>query len=92
MKSIMLGSKQIASLLKVLHSGWKFYSDIEEFLENNREIEDESIELAFNHIDYLNDMIKMIESYLKDDGLSDEDYPSDHERMELIELCVRLKE
>ena len=93
MKKIILTGREIALLLKVSHSGFEFYSLTEEFLENNRELsEDESIEMGLKDIDFLNDIKLMVNLYLKDDTLSDQDYPSEKERIELQELIVKLSE
>jgi len=93
MKTIILTGRQISLLLKVSNSGCVFYFPVEEFLENNKRLsEDESIELILEDSDYFNDITDMIQLYLQDDSLSDQDYPSEKERIELGELIVELNE
>jgi hypothetical protein len=91
MKRLILKGNQIATLLKVSSSCWGFYDLVEKFLENNKDTPDcESVELELKEYIF-SDFIEMIKGYLRDDSLSDQDIPSEREKIELQYVLEDLK-
>ncbi|ETB64148.1 MAG: hypothetical protein O210_OD1C00001G0633 [Parcubacteria bacterium RAAC4_OD1_1] len=92
MKEIVLNSNEVRLLRKVEKAGYGFFVPVSSFLEEFKDASEEDVlpELVLKK-DEFEDVVEMIEDYLCNDGLSDEDWPSKEEESELRNLLERLE-
>ncbi len=92
MKTLVLSGSLVKLLNKVSNAGYPFYQPVEQILEScNDLLEDEQFEASVSRDDF-KDVIDMVGKYLKDDTLSESDFPSEIERFMLNDFLKQLKE